>query len=107
MVLRKWTKIQGERECSYLCKLLVCYSHSSGWRSNFIRGVNYGRTGLFELLEIKLPIRKLIYTNKDQDDIRFTAKEAGMTTLRDAGILKVLAGITSIDEVARTTIEEE
>lgn len=67
----------------------------------------YGRTGLFELLEIKLPIRKLIYTNKDQDDIRFTAKEAGMTTLRDAGILKVLSGITSIDEVARTTMEED
>jgi len=67
----------------------------------------YGRTGLFELLEIKLPIRKLIYTNKDQDDIRFTAKEAGMLTLRDAGIRKVCAGITSIDEVARTTIEED
>jgi type IV pilus assembly protein PilB len=66
----------------------------------------YGRTGLFELLEIKLPIRKLIYTNKDQDDIRFAAKEAGMLTLRDAGIRKVFAGVTSIDEVARTTIEE-
>jgi type II secretory ATPase GspE/PulE/Tfp pilus assembly ATPase PilB-like protein len=67
----------------------------------------FGRTGLFELLEVKLPIRKLIYENKDQDDIRFAAKEAGMVTLREAGIHKVLAGLTSIAEVARTTVEDD
>jgi len=67
----------------------------------------FGRTGLFELLEVKLPIRKLIYENKDQDDIRFAAKEAGMLTLRDAGIHKILAGLTSIAEVARTTVEDD
>jgi hypothetical protein len=38
----------------------------------------YGRTGLFELLEVKLPIRKLIFQGKDQDDIKFAAKKAGM-----------------------------
>ena len=67
----------------------------------------FGRTGLFELLEVKLPIRKLIFDNKDQDDIRFAAKDAGMVTLRDAGVLKVLAGLTSIAEVARTTVEDD
>ena len=67
----------------------------------------FGRTGLFELLEIKLPIRKLIFENKDQDDVRFAAKDAGMVTLRDAGVLKVLAGLTSIAEVARTTVEDD
>ena len=67
----------------------------------------YGRTGLFELLEVKLPIRKLIFEGKDQDDVRFTAKDNGMVTLRDAGILKVLSGLTSIEEVARTTIEDD
>jgi type IV pilus assembly protein PilB len=67
----------------------------------------YGRTGLFELLEVKLPIRKVIFDGKDQDDIRFTAKDGGMVTLREAGILKVLSGLTSIEEVARTTVEEE
>ncbi|OQX92902.1 MAG: pilus assembly protein PilB [candidate division Zixibacteria bacterium 4484_95] len=67
----------------------------------------YGRTGMFELLEVKLPVRKLIYEGKDQDDIRFKAKDAGMLTLRDAGIKKVLAGLTSIEEVLRTTVEEE
>jgi len=67
----------------------------------------YGRTGLFELLEIKLSIRKLIFENKDQDDVRFGAKDAGMMTIREAGIRKVLAGLTSIDEIARTTVDEE
>jgi type IV pilus assembly protein PilB len=67
----------------------------------------YGRTGLFELLEVKLPIRQLIFEGKNQDDVRFAAKDAGMVTLRDAGVLKVLSGLTSIEEVARTTVEEE
>jgi type IV pilus assembly protein PilB len=67
----------------------------------------FGRTGLFELLEVKLPIRKLIFEGKDQDDVRFAAKDAGMVTIRDAGVLKVLSGLTSIEEVARTTVEEE
>jgi len=67
----------------------------------------YGRTGLFELLEVKLPVRKQIFEGRDQDDIRLAAKKAGMVSLRDAGILKVLSGVTSIDEVAKNTIEDE
>jgi type IV pilus assembly protein PilB len=67
----------------------------------------FGRTGLFELLEVKLPIRKLIYENKDQDDIRFAAIDQGMVTLREAGIMKALSGQTSIEEVLRTTVDEE
>jgi len=67
----------------------------------------YGRTGLFELLEIKLPIRKLIFEGKDQDDIRFGARNVGMTSTRDAGIKKALAGLSSLEEIARTTIEDE
>jgi len=67
----------------------------------------YGRTGLFELLEVKLPIRKLIFEEGNQDDIRFGAIDTGMTTIREAGIKKVLAGLSSIDEIARTTVKEE
>ena len=67
----------------------------------------FGRTGLFELLEIKLPIRKLIYAEKDQDDIKFAAKDADMINIRESGIRKVLAGLTSIDEVARITVGDE
>ena len=67
----------------------------------------FGRTGLFELLEIKLPIRKLIYAEKDQDDIKFAAKDANMINIRESGIRKVLAGLTSIDEISRITVEDE
>jgi len=67
----------------------------------------FGRTGLFELLEVRLPIRKLIFQGKDQDDIRFAALDQQMVTLREAGIRKALSGQTSIEEVLRTTIDEE
>jgi type II secretory ATPase GspE/PulE/Tfp pilus assembly ATPase PilB-like protein len=53
---------------------------------------HFGRTALFELLEMRLPIRKIIFEGGNQDDLRMGAKEAGMLSLREAGIRKILAG---------------
>jgi type II secretory ATPase GspE/PulE/Tfp pilus assembly ATPase PilB-like protein len=39
--------------------------------------------------------------------IRMAAQRAGMRTLRDAGIQKIYAGITTIEEVIRETIAAE
>ena len=68
---------------------------------------HFGRTALFELLEMKLPIRKIIFDGGNEDDLRMTAKKIGMVTLRDAGIRKILEGTVSAEEVAKKTIEEE
>jgi type IV pilus assembly protein PilB len=67
----------------------------------------FGRTALFELLEMKLPIRKIIFDGGNQDDLLIAAKEMGMVTLREAGIRKILVGTVAAEEVAKKTIDEE
>jgi type IV pilus assembly protein PilB len=67
----------------------------------------FGRTALFELMEMKLPLRRVIFEGKNEDDIRIEAGKCGMVTLRDAGIRKVLAGMVSAEEVLKKTIDED
>ena len=66
-----------------------------------------GRTAIHEILEIKQPIRRLIFENANQEIIREKAIELGMTPLREAGISKAKAGVTTIYEVLRSTVEDE
>jgi type IV pilus assembly protein PilB len=68
---------------------------------------SYGRTALFELMEMKLPIRKVIFEGKNEDDLRLEAIKNGMITLREAGIRKALAGKVSIEEVLKKTVDED
>ncbi len=65
-----------------------------------------GRTGLYELLEVTDPIRQLITSNADAATIRQHALKSGLRTLRQAGLVKVLAGQTTVEEVLRVTQEE-
>ena len=67
-------------------------------------GTGYsGRIGLFELLPVDGDIRRLILDHASADDFRAQAHVAGMSTLREDGRLKVLAGATTIEEVQRVT----
>jgi type IV pilus assembly protein PilB len=66
----------------------------------------YGRTGIFEILEIRQPIRRLIYDNANLEDVREKAMELGMNTLREAGLKKVFSGITTPQEVQRITVQD-
>ena len=45
-------------------------------------------------------------SNANEDDIRQTALDNGMTTLREAGLARVLDGTTSIEEIMRSTVED-
>ncbi len=65
-----------------------------------------GRTGLYELLEVNDPIRQLVTANADASSLRQQALKQGMRTLRQAGLVKVLAGQTTVEEVLRVTQEE-
>lgn len=65
-----------------------------------------GRTGLYELLEVNDQIRQLVTANADAATIRQQALQQGMRTLRQAGLAKVLAGETTVEEVLRVTQEE-
>ncbi len=63
----------------------------------------FGRTGIFEVLEMKENIQKLIMEKADADQIQKQAIKNGMTTMLEDGIEKALLGITTIEEVIRVT----
>ncbi|MEX1365093.1 MAG: ATPase, T2SS/T4P/T4SS family [Nannocystaceae bacterium] len=65
-----------------------------------------GRTGIYEVITITEDVRRLAIRNADAGQIKQAAIDNGMRTLRDDGALKVLQGITSIEEVMRVTAEE-
>ena len=65
-----------------------------------------GRLAIFEMIPMARNLRKLVYENANEDDIRQTALKNGMVTLRKAGITRVLDGTTSIEEVMRSTVED-
>lgn len=62
-----------------------------------------GRVGLYEVMEVTPQIQKMILTGSPVSEIREQAKEDGMITLRESGLEKIRAGITTIDEVVRET----
>ena len=65
----------------------------------------FGRVGVFEVLEMDDTIKDLITKRAPSADIMKAAREAGMTTMLEEGIEKVLSGITTLEEIIRATKE--
>lgn len=71
------------------------------------RGGGYkGRMGIFELFLVDDEVRQMINTGLTTTQLRRRARELGMRTLREDGIRKVLAGLTSGSEVVHTTMSD-
>jgi general secretion pathway protein E/type IV pilus assembly protein PilB len=68
---------------------------------------NRGRFGIFEIFVIDDEARKLIYEKVSSSVLRARAREMGMRTLREDGIRKVLAGLTTPEEVIRATVGDD
>ena len=68
---------------------------------------NRGRFGIFEIFNIDDEARKLIYDKVSSSVLRARAREMGMRTLREDGIRKILAGMTTPEEVIRSTVGDE
>ena len=66
-----------------------------------------GRMGIFEVFVLDDEARKLIYDQAPNSVLRARAREMGLRTLREDGIRKVLAGITTAEEVIRSTVGDE
>ncbi len=66
-----------------------------------------GRIGIFEVLEIGKELGEIILSNPTEKRISEEAKRQGMISIRQDGILKVLKGKTSMEEVVRTTSERQ
>ncbi|RKY22618.1 MAG: pilus assembly protein PilB [Planctomycetota bacterium] len=65
-----------------------------------------GRTAIFETMMMNRELRELVAASKPTEVIRAKALEYGMHTLREAGIIKIFDGITTIEEVVRETLLE-
>jgi len=72
------------------------------------KGSGYkGRYGIFELMPMSEAIRELVLKGASADQIRQQAVAEGMKTLADDGILKVLEGATTIDELLRVVYVDQ
>jgi type II secretory ATPase GspE/PulE/Tfp pilus assembly ATPase PilB-like protein len=65
-----------------------------------------GRMGIFEIFIIDDEVRHMINKRTSAFLLRQRARELGMRTLREDGVRKVLAGLTSADEVISVTIAD-
>ena len=63
-----------------------------------------GRIGLYEVMEVNDEIRELILIGASSLELRKKAIEDGMITLRESGLHKIRAGLTTIEEVVRETV---
>jgi len=72
------------------------------------RGTGYrGRAGIFEIFAVDDEIRHLINQNAPVSQIRQRARDLGMRTLREDGIRKVVAGLTTPEEVISATMGDK
>lgn len=62
-----------------------------------------GRTSIFELLLVDEPMEAAIYQNPTEIQLKDLAKKQGMVTMQEDGVLKIVSGITSFEEVERLT----
>jgi type IV pilus assembly protein PilB len=68
------------------------------------KGGYKGRTGLYEVMEINDELRELILVGASALELKKKAVEQGMLTLRRSGLVKIAAGMTTMDEVLRETV---
>jgi general secretion pathway protein E len=80
---------------SHICKAKGCKEClNTGYK---------GRIGLFEIMVLRDKLKTLILKTFDSNLIKNEALKTGMVSLRHDGILKVLSGMTTIEEVLRVT----
>ena len=65
-----------------------------------------GRLGLYEVMPMKEEIKELVLSRASNSEVKKEAIRLGMKTLRQSGISKIKDGVTTIEEVLRSTIED-
>jgi len=94
---------------------LIPYGHTPQGLTNvtFYRGkgcatCNFtgmkGRVAIYEVMPVTEALRDMILKNAATADIREQAQKDGMKTLRQAGLLKVIEGTTTVEEILRVTL---
>ena len=89
-------RFSGERQVR-ICHPVGCeHCGGSGYR---------GRAAINEFLEMTDPIRRLVLKHASAGDIQAQARQEGMLTLYEDGLAKVVAGLTTVEEVLRVIQE--
>lgn len=65
-----------------------------------------GRIGVFELFNVNDEIERLIYSNGTSAQLRTLSRQLGMRSMREDGLRKVMAGMTTVEEVLSVTVDE-
>ena len=65
-----------------------------------------GRLGLYEVMPMKEEVKELVLSRASTTEIKKEAIRMGMKTLRQSGILKVKNGLTTVEEVLRSTMDD-
>ena len=69
------------------------------------KGSGYrGRAGLYSVMRMSEQLKEMVVSNEPQAELTRVAREEGMLTLREDGLIKVREGLTSIAEVARVAV---
>jgi len=98
-LLKGFTAEAEVKEAKYIYRGKGCRScNSTGYM---------GRTGIYEIMLLNEAIKKLIMEKVSSDVIKEQAVKMGMRTLRQDGWAKIMAGITTPEEVMRVTQLEE
>jgi type IV pilus assembly protein PilB len=58
-----------------------------------------GRLGIFEMMVMNAQLREMAFKHRPLSEMRQAARALGMRTLLEDGLIKVLRGITTLDEV--------
>jgi type IV pilus assembly protein PilB len=66
----------------------------------------HGRTAICELLDLTDRIREMIVDRRPTSEIKRIAREEGMITLRESGLAKIRAGMTTVKEINKVTFVE-
>jgi type IV pilus assembly protein PilB len=70
-------------------------------------GTGYkGRLGLYEVMTMKEEIKELVLARASASEIKKEAIRSGMKTLRQSGMTKIKDGMTTIEEILRSTMED-
>ena len=67
----------------------------------------HGRTGIFEIFTVNDEIQRMIFNKVPSSELRIRARQLGMRTLREDGLRKVIAGVSTVEEVMRVTMGDQ
>ena len=107
-------RIATSTKCSKLLEIGLLPEDIAGRTLFYGKGCDYcnhtgyrGRRGIFETMVLDDELREQIMRHASSTVLRSTARKRGMRTLREAGLLTLYDGITTIEEVVRETLAED